>query len=116
MEDSGRFKAVTPCYSGGGIYIFTGSLSNGDYFISSSDMYDIRLINVNPDDYDLCEEVCMAEWQEEHLVRDYECGSDESRQFILDMFEWILEHRPEGDYLESDILILKDELLKEREG
>ena len=115
MEKSGRFKSVTPCYSGGGIYIFTGSLANGRYFISSTDMYDIRELDVNPDDYDFCEEVCMAEWQEEHLVRDYECGSEESREFILDMFEWILEHRPEGDYLETDIMILKDDFLKGKE-
>lgn len=102
MKDNERFKAVTPCYSGGGIYIFTGSLANGRYFISSTDMYDIRELDVNPDDYDFCEEVCMAEWQDEQYMEqigdyeealmDIENGNDNWVEIEEKMLKFALEN------------------------
>ena len=119
------FKSVTPSYSGGGIYIFTGSLENGNYFIADSCEFDIREINVNPNDYDFCDEVLQADWQEEHLVKDYESGSAEAKQFFEKMLEWVIENRPNepmtNNYTLSDMIELKkavagnpdEEILKE---
>lgn len=104
------FKSVTPCYTGGCIYVFTGSLENGNYFIAESCNFDIREINANPDNYDFSEEVCQAEWQEEHLVRDYENRSVESRKFLTEMLDWVLENKPKGDYCSSDMEELKNVL------
>ena len=119
------FKSVTPCYTGGCIYVFTGSLENGNYFIADSCEFDIREINVNPDDYDFCDEVLQADWQEKHLVKDYKNGSAEAKQFFEKMLEWVMENRPNepltNNYTLSDMIELKkavagnadEEILKE---
>lgn len=103
MIDRTRFTSVSPCYTGGGVYVFTGSLANGSYFIATNDMHDIRELNEDPDQYDF-EETLQAEWQEKHLLKDYDCGSEESKQFFSDMYSWIFHNKPKGNYSMDELM------------
>lgn len=103
MIDHNRFVLVSPCYTGGGVYIFTGKLANGNFFLASNDMHDIRELSEDPDKYDF-NDILQAEWQERHLIKDYDCESEETRQFFTDMYSWILHNKPSGNYCMSEMI------------
>lgn len=44
-----NIKDVESEYTGGGIWCFTGQLSDGTYFLFDSDNFDLRLVNERPD-------------------------------------------------------------------
>ena len=106
-----KIENVTPIYTGGGIYIYTGELSDGNYFIASDqsfagDYFDIRIVDENPADYE--EDFCDVTWQEEHLVSDVVGG--EAREFTIQLLEWVLENHPEGNYQLGDIEAMLDSI------
>ena len=106
-----KIENVTPIYTGGGIYIYTGELSDGNYFIASDqsfagDYFDIRIVDENPADYE--EDFCNVTWQEEHLVSDVVGG--EAREFTIQLLEWVLENHPEGNYQLGDIEAMLDSI------
>ena len=106
-----KIENVTPIYTGGGIYIYTGELSDGNYFIASDqsfagDYFDIRIVDENPADYE--EDFGNVAWQEEHLVSDVVGG--EAREFTIQLLEWVLENHPEGNYQLGDIEAMLDSI------
>lgn len=106
-----KIENVTPIYTGGNIYVYIGELSDGNYFIASDqsfvgDYFDIRIVNENPADYE--EDFGSVTWQEEHLVSDV-VGS-EAREFTIQLLEWVLENRPEGNYQLGDIEAMLDSI------
>lgn len=62
------FVSVNADYTGGGIWIFTGRLSGGLYFLTSNDPLctDYAMIlNADPDDFDVS---LFEDWQAAHTV------------------------------------------------
>ena len=59
-------------YTGGGIYIYTGQLDDGRFFLSADDWEDfVYIMDADPNaDW---ENICYQEWQEAHTVETL-CG------------------------------------------
>lgn len=98
--DGYEFERVEPCYTGGGVYVFTGKLTNGNYFISnvaSADDSWAVIVDADPDEDP--EESCFEEWQTAHLVEDVESPD----AFIVPMLEWVKANEPDGNYQMDDM-------------
>ena len=110
-----RFVSVEPEYTGGGIYVFTGKLTDGNYFMADTANYDVRVLNADPneptgmDALGITERnIDSVEWQEEHLVKDF--TPDEAVAFFKEMLKWVEDNDPSGNYLGSDMDYFKEEL------
>ena len=63
-------------YTGGGIFVFTGKMSNtsayaGNWFIADDSNFDVRILNEDPlANADVSDDWTYADWQEERLVKD----------------------------------------------
>lgn len=110
-----RFVSVEPEYTGGGIYLFTGKLADGNFFMADTANYDVRVLNADPNEP--TGEDCLGiternidsvEWQEEHLVNDLK--PDEAVAFFKEMLKWVEDNDPSGNYLGSDMDYFKEEL------
>ena len=67
-----KIVSATAFYTGGGIYLLTGSLDNGNYFITNTSVLpDICIdeVDANPDDN--LDEACTSEWYDAHIVDDH---------------------------------------------
>ena len=67
-----KIISATAFYTGGGIYLLTGSLDNGNYFITNTAVLpDILIdeVDANPDDN--LDEACTSEWYDAHIVDDH---------------------------------------------
>lgn len=118
-----KFISVDPEYTGGGIYVFTGELADGNYFMADTANYDVRIVNADPNiPDDMSDEEAWekygitrsedawasVEWQEEHLVKDL--VPDEAVAFFKQMLKWVEDNDPSGNYLGSDMDYFKKEL------
>lgn len=105
--------AAEAAYTGGGIYVFLGELSDGTYFIADYPYFDLRIVNEDPrptfwnDDADTS--AGYVPWQEAHLIKDV--PNDTTKKFFKDMFKWILKNDPEGNYNSGDIEDMLDDNL-----
>ena len=122
-----EIEYVTPNYTGGNVYVYTGKLKDGNYFIADDGYFtadddgnvpgfDVRIVNMDPDKvletdsdglaYTLVDDV---ELQNEHLVKDLD--ENEAIPFTLDLLNWIIKNEPEGNYnigeLQDELNILK---------
>ena len=111
-----RFINAVPCYTGGGIYLFTGKLADGNYFIAETSNYDVRILTEGPD-----EPTCIGDdgtvwernldsvdWQEEHLVEDLTPA--EAIEFFREMLKWVEENQPSGNYINPDMELVREDL------
>lgn len=110
-----KFVSVEPEYTGGGIYLFTGRLADGNYFMADTANYDVRVLTEDPneptgmDALGITERnIDSVEWQEEHLVKDL--NPDEAVAFFKEMLKWVEDNDPSGNYLGSDMDYFKEEL------
>lgn len=110
-----KFISVDPEYTGGGIYLFTGRLTDGNYFMADTANYDVRVLNADPneptgmDALGITERnIDSVEWQEEHLVKDL--APDEAVAFFKEMLGWVKRNDPDGNYLGSDMDYFMNEL------
>ena len=120
--DKSNIEYVTPNYTGGGIYVYTGKLSNNNYFIATDSSFmveddyvspfDVRIVNKDPDktykddegyDYTLLDDTT---YQDECLVRDLD--ENEALKFTVDILKWIIEHKPKGNYQIDDMQDMLD--------
>lgn len=120
--DKSNIEYVTPNYTGGGIYVYTGKLSNNNYFIATDSSFmveddyvspfDVRIVNKDPDktykddegyDYTLLDDVT---YQDEYLVKDLD--ENEALKFTIDILKWIIEHKPKGNYQIDDMQDMLD--------
>ena len=86
---------VDVCSSGGGCYLFTGALTNNEFFLASNDFFDVRIINRNPNDFDY-EKIWMSDWQEECLIEDL-TDFKERKSFFENLFKYFKQNKP-SDY------------------
>ncbi len=101
------FKCVEPCYTGGGIYLFAGTLDDGRGFIAGSDMnasfLDVEIKGYDPDG----DEWNSMAFPKEHIVKDLD--DRENDEFMSALLDYVIEHGEgiEGNYLVSDMEELK---------
>ena len=117
-----NIEYVTPNYTGGGIYVYTGKLSNNNYFIATDSSFmveddyvspfDVRIVNKDPDktykddegyDYTLLDDIT---YQDECLVKDLD--ENEALKFTIDILKWIIEYKPKGNYQIDDMQDMLD--------
>lgn len=109
-----NFKAVEPIYTGGNIYIFTGQMTNDNYFIADSSFFDVRILDADPSEVTwenaMFKEYAMdsVKWQEEHLVKDLD--PTEAVAFFRQMLKWVKANKPDGNYSLCDMTALEEEL------
>lgn len=114
MTKNTYFMNVEPTYTGGNIYIFTGQMTDGNYFIADNSFFDVRILNADPMvvtwENAMFKEYAMdsVEWQEEHLVKDLD--PNEAKAFFKQMLKWVKENEPEGNYNLCDMTALEEEL------
>lgn len=111
-----KFVSVDPEYTGGGIYVFTGELADGNFFMADTANYDVRIVNEDPNipddmpDDEAWEKYgvtrdedawASVEWQEEHLVKDL--TPNEAVEFLKKMFKWVKDNKPNGNYLVDEL-------------
>lgn len=66
-----HIKTVEACYTGGGIYMYYGELSNGNWFLTGSECKcDGSILELDADPADDLDESGNPFWQETHKVRD----------------------------------------------
>ena len=110
-EGSGNIEYATPNYTGGSIYVYTGKLKDGNYFMASDEWLDkynkafaIRIVNEDPDtakDPNQDDIAWFPEWQESRLVKDLE--GKEALNFTKEILNWVIANKPAGNYQMADI-------------
>ena len=80
-----KLKKVVPEYTGGGIYVITGSIDDDNHFIADTSNFDISIVNADPTKMPL-DNITM-EWIEEHLIEFVTLTFDR-----MDFFNAILNH------------------------
>lgn len=103
---------VIPNYTGGGVYVYTGKLKDGNYFLGSDDWFSndnpnftIRVVDTDPN---MCkdDECWFDDWQKEHLVKDL--SEEENREITKQILHWIIENKSDGNYQVDDMKRLLD--------
>lgn len=102
-KEEPTIESVEPEYTGGGIYIFTGKLTNGNYFLATND-YDVRVLD-SPYDWD---SEFFDEWQEAHLVKDLEPSA--ALQFCKQMVDWVKANEPNANYSMYDMRAIAEDI------
>ena len=89
------------CCSGGGVYLYIGSLDNGLFFLASDDYvsFDISIVDTQPD----FENGFYNDFLGSHAVNFFEGEADNERKLFLSVLKWILKNKPEGNYCKSDL-------------
>ena len=108
MKTIRSFEWVTPVYTGGNIYVYTGKLKNGNWFITGDCWCWLDEIDANPDDYD-GDEVWQNNWIEEHSVKSYE--ANEAKQFYKAMYRWIIKNKPQNNNTNYYLFEIEDRLV-----
>ena len=99
-------------YTGGGIYIYTGQLDNGNYFQTSTGWEDY-VQELDADPYENWDENSDEMWQNEHLVEEH-CG-DEAIKILMAAMRYIIANIPVGNYSLGEIEDALDSLKQETE-
>lgn len=105
-----EIKNATAIYTGGGVYIYYGQLTDGNWFRATDCWEEIEICNADTS----TDEADYIEFYDEHSI---ECiGGEESKTFWNEMLLWIIHNAPEGNYsideLERRILNEETYLLK----
>lgn len=111
VSTSNNIEYATPNYTGGSIYVYTGKLKDGNYFMASDEDLDkynkafaVRIVNEDPDtaeDPDQDDIAWFPEWQEPRLVKDLE--GKEALNFTKEILNWIIANKPDGNYQMADM-------------
>lgn len=116
--DMARFTNIETDYTGGGIYVFTGKLDNGNYFLADTSFYDVRILDADPSiPVDMPADEALStygitsdedawasvDWQEEHLVEDL--APERAKAFMIELLKWIKAHGPNGACIDADYFI-----------
>lgn len=103
------FDNVTPFYTGGGIYCFTGKLKNGSFFLASDLNDDITELDTDPETVD-SETMFDWDWIEEHHTKFYNSESEEAKRFFISMLRWIIKNKPQGANCNYNLYDMKNSL------
>ena len=103
-----EIKNATAIYTGGGLYIYYGQLSDGNWFRAYDEWECIEICDSDTS----AEEADYYEFYEEHTIETL--VNDEYKEFWDNMLLWIIHNKPEGNYQGDDLerRMLKKYLLK----
>ena len=87
-----EIKNATAIYTGGGLYIFYGQLTDGNWFRAYDEWECIEICDADTS----TEEADYNEFYEEHIIETL--VNDEYKTFWNDMLLWIIHNAPEGNY------------------
>ena len=102
-----RIKTATACYSGGGIYIYWGTLENGYYFRACDDW---ELIWICDEDTSIeNEDASYQEFYDEHTIK--EIRGDDFITFWNTMLNHIIGNDKSGNWsrVELEYRIIKED-------
>lgn len=91
-----EIKTATADYTGGGIYIFYGQLTNGLYFFTDNDFKEVVILNKEVDP-----EYIDPDLFENHIADTL----TKTEQIFLyyDIIKWIIDNEPKGNYLITEL-------------
>ena len=92
-----EIKNATAIYTGGGLYIFYGPLTDGNWFRAYDEWECIEICNADTS----TEEADYNEFYEEHIIETL--VNDEYKTFWNEMLLWIIHNAPEGNYQVDDL-------------
>lgn len=87
-----QIKKATAYYTGGGIYIYRGQLTNGLYFSTCDTWESIALCDADAD----TEDADYNEFYEAHMVQ--ELTGKAYEKLFNKIIIWIIENAPRGNY------------------
>lgn len=92
-----EIKTANAQYTGGGIYIYYGLLTNGNYFRACDEWECIEIVDADPsvEDADYCD------WYDHHRIT--QLIEDEYKSFWNLMLEWIIQNQPFGNYATNEL-------------
>lgn len=103
-------------YTGGGIYVYCGMIEGGQHFLASDDDMWVLLTNdltmTDELDDDEWNDRWYSEWMEEHATYCTESES-EADEWMMQIYQYIINRQPDGNYLVSDIKNRRDALKDE---
>lgn len=101
-----EIKNATAIYTGGGIYIYYGQLSNGLWFRTWDENESICICNSDTS----VEEADYGEFYDEHMIE--ELINHKYKSFFNTMLQWIIDNDKHGNYLASDLQarMIKEEI------
>lgn len=116
-----EIEYATPNYTGGNVYVFTGKLKDGNYFLADDTFtpFDTRILDIDPNttikdengiEVNLMDDVSL---QNKHLVKDLD--ENEAKEFTLKLVNWIEENKPDGNYQVDEIKAKLDDMCKMEE-
>ena len=83
-------KTAQAVYTGGNIWLFYGSLQNGNYFLTDDNGWTL-ILNADPSNLD---ESTYCEWQDAHIID--ELQHEERIKFCDQLLDWIYSN-PDHD-------------------
>ena len=92
-----EIKNATAIHTGGGIYIYYGQLENGNYFRACDEWECIEICNSDTS----VEDADYGEFYYEHSID--VLWNEAYETFWNEMLQWIINNKPEGNYLSSDL-------------
>ena len=92
-----EIKNATAIYTGGGLYIFYGQLTDGNWFRAYDEWECIEICDSDTS----VEEADYNEFYEEHTIETM--VNDEYKTFWNEMLLWIIHNAPEGNYQVDDL-------------
>lgn len=92
-----NIKTATAIYTGGGIYIYYGELTNGNYFRAGDgeDFIEICDADTSTDEAD------YTEFYDKHRIETL--VDDQYKTFWNEMLDWIINNTPKGNYCLSEL-------------
>ena len=84
-------------YTGGGIYLYYGKFSNGNYLLGDSEWDCIYECDADPN----CEESGYDEWCNKHCIREF--VGKQYKKYLKEWLKWIQKHEPKGNYDIGDL-------------
>lgn len=121
LNNEFEIEYATPNYTGGNVYVFTGKLKNGNYFLADDTFtpFDTRILDIDPNttikdengiEVTLMDDVSL---QDKHLVKDLD--ENDAKEFTLNLVKWIEENKPDGNYQVDEIKAKLDNMYKMEE-
>ena len=98
-KDFGKITFANACYTGGGVYIYYGNLSDGTFFRTYTDCGFIEIVDVNASVEN--DEADYVEFYEKHRIGTL--INREYSSFFNEILRFIIECQPKGNYLVSDL-------------
>ena len=87
-----EIKNATAIYTGGGLYIYYGKLSDGNWFRAYDEWECIEICNADTSS----EDADYNEFYEEHGIETL--VKDDYKTFWNKMLRWIIDNKPKGNY------------------